>query len=138
MLNKVQIIGHVGADVRVSNTGAAASISIATNSYYTDKQGNKVKTVEWHRVTLFGRLAQIAQQYIRKGSKIYIEGALRTRKYDKNGVDHYITEIIAQRLQMLDSKPADTTSTQSVSVQTQQNQVQDVSMDEMMSAQDPF
>lgn len=107
-INKVIIIGNLGADPesrQFSNGGSVTNISVATSEQWTDKQsGEKREATEWHRVSLFNRLGEIAAQYLRKGSKVYIEGSLRTRKYqDQNGQDRYITEIRADQMQMLDS-----------------------------------
>lgn len=106
-VNKVIIIGNLGADPEArqfNNGGSVTNISIATSEQWTDKQsGEKREATEWHRVSLFNRLGEIAAQYLRKGSKVYIEGSLRTRKYqDPNGQDRYITEIRAEQMQMLD------------------------------------
>ncbi len=106
-INKVILIGNLGADpeVRYNATGGAiANITIATSESWTDKQTNEKKEVtEWHRVVIYQRLAEIAGEYLKKGSKVYIEGRLRTRKWqDNQGVERYTTEIIANDLQMLD------------------------------------
>ena len=106
-VNKVIIIGNLGADPesrQFQNGGSVTSISVATSEQWTDKQsGEKREATEWHRISLFNRLGEIAAQYLRKGSKVYIEGSLRTRKYtDPNGQDRYITEIRAEQMQMLD------------------------------------
>ena len=106
-VNKVIIIGNLGADPEArqfSNGGGVTNISVATSEQWTDKQsGEKREATEWHRISLFNRLGEIAAQYLRKGSKVYIEGSLRTRKYqDPNGQDRYITEIRAEQMQMLD------------------------------------
>lgn len=104
-VNKVIIVGTLGADpdVRYSQGGTAVtSLSVATNEEWTDKQsGQKQKRTEWHKVTLFGRLAEIAGEYLKKGREVYIEGSLRTEEYEKDGVKHYPTKIIASELQML-------------------------------------
>lgn len=107
-INKVIIIGNLGADPEArqfNNGGSVTNISVATSEQWTDKQsGEKREATEWHRISLFNRLGEIAAQYLRKGSKVYIEGSLRTRKYqDQNGQDRYITEIRADQMQMLDS-----------------------------------
>lgn len=107
-VNKVIIIGNLGADPEArqfNNGGSVTNISVATSEQWTDKtSGEKREATEWHRIALFNRLGEIAAQYLRKGSKVYIEGSLRTRKYqDQNGQDRYITEIRADQLQMLDS-----------------------------------
>lgn len=109
-INKVILIGNLGADPEVRympQGGAVASITVATSESWTDKQTNERKEqTEWHRVVIYQRLAEIAGEYLRKGSKVYIEGRLRTRKWqDQQGVERYTTEIIAGELQMLDGKP---------------------------------
>jgi single-strand DNA-binding protein len=105
-INKVILVGNLGADPEVRYTGggtAIASLRIATSEQWTDKQsGQKQERTEWHRVKLFGRLAEIAGEYLKKGRQVYIEGALRTDKYtDKDGIERYSTDIIANDLQML-------------------------------------
>lgn len=106
-VNKVIIIGNLGADPEVrqfSNGGSVTNISVATSEQWTDKQsGEKREATEWHRVALFNRLGEIAAQYLRKGSKVYIEGSLQTRKYQApDGSDRYATDIKANQMQMLD------------------------------------
>jgi len=111
-VNKVILIGNLGRDpeVRYTPNGLAiANIAIATTEAWKDKQtGENQERTEWHRIVMYSRLAEIAGEYLRKGSKIFIEGRLQTRKWqDKNtGQDRYTTEIIADSLQMLDSKGA--------------------------------
>jgi single-strand DNA-binding protein len=105
-INKVIIVGNLGADPEVRYTGggtAVCSLSVATSEQWTDKQsGEKQERTEWHRVKLFGKLAEIAGEYLKKGRQVYIEGSLRTDKYtDKNGVERYSTDIIASDMQML-------------------------------------
>jgi len=105
-INKVILVGNLGADPEVRYTAggtAIASLSIATSEQWTDKQsGQKQERTEWHRVKLFGRLAEIAGEYLKKGRQVYVEGSLRTDKYtDKQGVERYSTDIIASDLQML-------------------------------------
>lgn len=97
-LNKVEIIGNLGADPEVrylQNGGAVANLNIATSESWKDKTtGEKKEQTEWHRVVIFGKLAEVAGEYLRKGSKVFIEGSLRTRKWqDQAGVDRYTTEI---------------------------------------------
>ena len=108
MLNKVQIIGNLTRDVelRYSQSGVpVANMSIATNEKYTDRDGNKVEKTEWHRITAFQRVAENCANYLTKGSLIYVEGSLTTRKWqDQQGQDRYTTEIKAQRVQFLDRK----------------------------------
>ena len=108
-INKVILIGNLGADpeVRYMPSGSSvANISLATNDSWKDKQtGELQERTEWHKVCLFDKLAQIAGEYLKKGSKIYIEGSIRTRKWqDQSGNDRYTTEIVANTMQMLDSK----------------------------------
>lgn len=108
-INKVILIGNLGNDpeVRYLPSGApVATLSVATSESWKDKQtGERQERTEWHRVACFNRLGEIAGEYLRKGSKVYIEGSLRTRKWqDQQGQDRYTTEIIANELQMLDSR----------------------------------
>jgi single-strand DNA-binding protein len=105
-INKVILIGHLGADPETKSMPsgtAVTNIRIATTESYKDKQSNEwQERTEWHRVALFDRLAEIAAEYLRKGSQVYIEGRLRTRKWqDKQGNDRYSTEVIASDMQML-------------------------------------
>ncbi len=105
-VNKVIIIGNLGADPesRAMPSGASvANLRIATTESWRDKQsGEQQERTEWHRVALFGRLAEVASEYLRKGSQVYIEGSLRTRKWqDKQGNERYSTEIVANDMQML-------------------------------------
>jgi len=105
-VNKVIIVGNLGNDPETkqfSNGGSVTNISVATSEQWTDKQsGEKREATEWHRIVLFNRLGEIAAQYLRKGSQVYIEGSLRTRKWqDQNGQDRYTTEIRADQMQML-------------------------------------
>lgn len=108
-INKVILVGTLGKDpeVRYSQSGSAmASISVATNESWKDKNGEKQERTEWHRVKFFGRLAEIAGEYLKKGGQVYIEGSLRTEKYtDKQGVERYSTDIIANEMQMLGGMP---------------------------------
>ena len=110
-VNKVILIGNMGADpeVRYMPTGGAvANITVATSESWTDKQtGEKKEQTEWHRCVAYQRLAEIIGEYTRKGSKVYIEGKLKTRKWqDQQGVERYTTEVIIDELQMLDSQQA--------------------------------
>jgi len=107
-VNKAIIIGNLGADPEVrytqSNT-AVATLSIATSERYKDRTGELKERTEWHRVVLWDRKAEIAQEYLRKGSKVYVEGPIQTRSWeDKDGQKRYTTEIKAMNIQMLDSK----------------------------------
>lgn len=107
-VNKVILIGRLGADPDVRympNGDAIAKISMATNEQRKDSSGQMQETTEWHKVTFFGKTAEVCGQYLRKGSKIYIEGRIRTNKWqDQSGQDRYFTQIIADQMQMLDSK----------------------------------
>lgn len=108
-INKVILIGNLGTDPEVRympQGGAVANLTVATSESWTDKNTNEKKEqTEWHRVVIYQRLAEIAGEYLRKGSKVYIEGKLKTRKWqDKDGVERYTTEIIANELQMLDGR----------------------------------
>jgi len=108
-INKVILVGNVGVDPDVRympNGNAVTTLSVATSETWKDKQsGDKQERTEWHRVVCFNRLGEIAGEYVRKGSKLYVEGSLRTRKWqDPQGQDRYTTEIVASDIQMLDSK----------------------------------
>ena len=104
-INKVILVGNLGNDpeVRYSQSGAAiATLSVATSESWKDKNGEQQERTEWHRVKFFGKLAEIAGEYLKKGRQVYIEGSLRTEKYtDKAGVEKYSTDIIASEMQML-------------------------------------
>lgn len=110
MLNKVMLIGHLGADPELRYTQAGspvATLRIATDESYTDKDGKRVERTEWHRVVVFQRAAENCNQYLHKGSLVYVEGKLSTRKWqDPNGQDRYSTEIRADRVQFLDRRNA--------------------------------
>ena len=107
-INKVILIGNLGRDpeVRYMPSGdAVANITIATTDTWKDKAGEKQEQTEWHRVAMFGKTAEIAGEYLKKGSQVYIEGKLQTRKWtDKEGQERYTTEIRADRMQMLGSR----------------------------------
>lgn len=108
-INKVIILGNLGNDPEtryMPNGSAVTNVSIATSESWQDKQsGQKQERTEWHRIVFFNRLAEIAGEYLRKGSKVYVEGSLRTNKWqDQNGNDRYTTEIVANEMQMLDSR----------------------------------
>ncbi len=116
-VNKVILIGNLGRDpeVRYSpNGGAIANITLATSESWKDKNtGEQVDKTEWHRVVFFRRLAEIVGEYLKKGSKVYIEGKLQTRKWqDKEGNDRYTTEVVANEMQMLDSRGGSTSYNQ--------------------------
>lgn len=107
-INRAILIGNLGRDPETRYTQGGTGItnfSIATSETWKDKQsGQKQERTEWHNCVCFGRLGEIAAQYLRKGSKVYVEGSLRTQSWEKDGQKHYRTEIVARELQMLDSK----------------------------------
>lgn len=108
-VNKVMIIGHLGKapEVKYAASGdAIANVTVATSENWKDKNGEKQERTEWHRVVFYRKLAEIVGEYLDKGSLVYIEGKLQTRKWqNKDGVDQYTTEIIADKMQMIGSKP---------------------------------
>mgnify|MGYP000955421892 CR=1 FL=1 len=107
-VNKVILVGNLGRDPEVRfmpNGDAVCNFSIATTDSWKDKAGAKQERTEWHRVVFFNRLGEIAGEYLKKGSKVYVEGSLRTRKWQgQDGADRYTTEIVASEMQMLDSR----------------------------------
>ncbi len=107
-VNKVILIGNLGKDPEVKffpNGDAFCNCTLATSENWTDKQsGEKKERTEWHNVVFTKKLAEIVGQYLKKGSKVYVEGSLRTRKWEKDGQDRYTTEIVVQDMQMLDGK----------------------------------
>lgn len=108
-INKVILVGNLGNDPEVRympQGGAVANLSVATSESWNDKvTGEKREETEWHRVVFYGRLAEIAGEYLRKGSKVYLEGKLKTRKWtDKDGIERYTTEIVGSEMQMLDGR----------------------------------
>lgn len=107
-INKAIIVGHLGQDPKAQHMpsgGAVTSISVATSESWKDKNtGQQQEKTEWHRIVFFNKLAEIAGQYLKKGSKVYIEGSLRTRSWEQDGEKRYATEIVANEMQMLDSK----------------------------------
>jgi single-strand DNA-binding protein len=108
-INKVILVGNLGNDPEtrfMPSGGAVTNVSLATSETWKDKQtGQPQERTEWHRVVFFNRLAEIAGEYLKKGSKVYVEGSLRTRKWqDQSGADRYTTEIVAAEMQMLDSR----------------------------------
>jgi single-strand DNA-binding protein len=107
-INKAIIVGHLGQDPKIQHLpsgGAVTSISVATSESWKDKNtGQQQDRTDWHRIVFFNKLAEIAGQYLKKGSKVYIEGSLRTRAWEKDGEKRYTTEIVASEMQMLDSK----------------------------------
>jgi single-strand DNA-binding protein len=107
-INKVILIGNLGNDPEtryMPSGGAVTNITLATSEGWRDKQTNEQKErTEWHRVVFFNKLAEIAGEYLKKGSKVYVEGSLRTRQWEKDGQKHYTTEIVANEMQMLDGR----------------------------------
>ncbi|EHW1245936.1 single-stranded DNA-binding protein [Escherichia coli] len=122
-INKVIVVGRLGKDPEVRyipNGGAVANLQVATSETWRDKQTGEMRVqTEWHRVVLFGKLAEVAGEYLRKGAQVYIEGQLRTRSWEDNGITRYVTEILVKTtgtMQMLGSAPQ-----QNAQVQPQQN-----------------
>lgn len=107
-INKAILIGNCGGDPEtryLPSGGAVTNITVATTQTWKDKEtGQQNERTEWHRVVFFSRLAEIAGEYLKKGSKVYIEGSLRTRQWERDGQKHYTTEIVANEMQMLDSR----------------------------------
>ncbi len=107
-VNKVILIGNLGSDPELKYTPSGAAVTnfnVATNEVWNDKDGNKQERTEWHRVVLWRKLAEIAGEYLKKGSKVYLEGRLQTRSWeDKDGVKRYTTDVVADNMTMLDSK----------------------------------
>ncbi|MCL4120386.1 UNVERIFIED_CONTAM: hypothetical protein GTU68_040712 [Idotea baltica] len=124
-INKVILVGNVGKDPEAKympNGDAVTNITVATSESWKDKQtGQQQERTEWHRIVFFKKLAEIAAKYLKKGSKVYIEGSLRTRKWQgQDGQDRYTTEIVASELQMLDSRGGENTQNGDVNTQNQQ------------------
>ena len=126
-INKVILVGNLGAKPEVkyaSNGNAISNLSVATSESWTDKStGQKQERTEWHRVSLFGKLAEIAGQYLDKGSKVYVEGKLQTRKYtDKDGIERWTTDVVVSgfngTLQMLDRRDDSSSNAQNENVTT--------------------
>lgn len=126
-VNKAILVGNLGDNPEVRympNGKAVANLSLATSESWKDQQGQLQEKTEWHRLTMYDRLAEIAGEYLKKGSKIYVEGKLQTRKWqDQQGQDRYTTEVICKEMQMLDSK-ADNATPQQSSYQQQAPQQQ--------------
>jgi single-strand DNA-binding protein len=115
MINQAMIIGNLGSDPKASaipNGSIVVNFNVATSEKFKDKNGQQQEQTEWHRIVAFGRLAEICEQYLKKGSQVYIEGRLQTRQWeDKNGNKQYTTEIVAKEMKMLgtrDEKPSST------------------------------
>lgn len=109
-VNKVILVGNVGQDPEtryMPNGGAVTNVTLATSESWKDKNtGENQERTEWHRLVFYNKLAEIVAEYVKKGSKLYVEGALRTRSWEQDGVKRYSTEIIANEMQMLDSRGA--------------------------------
>ncbi|OUW80957.1 MAG: single-stranded DNA-binding protein [Gammaproteobacteria bacterium TMED219] len=130
-LNKVLIIGNLGSDPEIKYTSsgsAVANLSIATSERWKDRNtGEQKEQVEWHRVVLFSRLAEIAEQYLKKGSKVFVEGKLQTRDWeDAEGKKRYTTEVIAREMTMLDSRSGSDNASQPQSSSPENNFEEDI------------
>ena len=129
-INKVVLVGNLGQDPEVKFTAGGAAVttlSIATSDSWKDKDsGMDKERTEWHRVVLWRRLAEIAGEYLKKGSKVYIEGQLQTRKWEQEGQTRYTTEIIARDIQFLDSRGSANTSSQEGAATTNEEPAPDV------------
>lgn len=129
-INKVIIVGNCGKEPEIRQLPSGdtvANISVATTDRYKDKQSGEYKeTTEWHRVAFFGKLADIVAKYLKKGSQVYVEGKLKTRKFtDANGIEKYSTEIIADTMQMLGGKQSESNQSSQSSPPEQQSQLAD-------------
>ena len=111
-INKVILVGNLGRDPEtryMPSGGAVTNVSVATSKQWRDREsGENKERTEWHRVVFFNKLAEIAGEYLKRGSKVYVEGELRTRDWERDGQKHYRTEIVADEMQMLDSRGGDT------------------------------
>ena len=120
-VNKVILVGNLGADPEMRHTGSGdpvCTLSVATSEKYKNRDGEMQTTTEWHKVVLFRRLAEIANQYLRKGSSAYFEGQLKTRKWtDKNGLERYTTEVEANELKLLDRQDSQSLAVKPVAVE---------------------
>ena len=149
-VNKVILVGNLGNDPETKYTQggmAITTVSLATTSVRKDKDGQQIEKTEWHRVTLFGKLGEIAGEYLRKGSQCYIEGRIEYGSYDKDGVKHYTTDIIADEMQMLGGKsegggggerPQRTAPRQDSAPRRQQPATQQAPMDDFADDDIPF
>lgn len=142
-INKVILVGNVGQDpeMRALPSGAAvANLRIATSEAWKDRQtGEQREQTEWHSIALFGRLAEVAGEYVRKGQQLYVEGRLRTRKWqDKNGVDRYSTEIVADDFQMLGRREVVAEGTRSMSVRGAPSHATDEGRTHLRESDIPF
>ena len=114
-VNKVILVGNLGKDPEVRHLDGGISVAnftLATNEYYKDKQGARVERTEWHNISAWRGLAELAEKYLKKGSQVYVEGKLRTRQYqDKDQQTRYITEVIAEEISLLGGRPGGTNGT---------------------------
>jgi len=127
-INKVILVGNVGKDPEVRHMpsgGSVVKLSVATSEAWKDNDGQVQERTEWHRVVFFSKLADIVAEYVKKGSKLYLEGSLKTSQYEKDGITRFSTDIIAKDMQMLDSKPANLTSPKQQHEQSKANAYQD-------------
>lgn len=140
-VNKVTLIGTLGRDPEVRympNGNAVANLTLATDESYNDKAtGQKVEQTEWHRITAYGKLAEIIQQYLKKGSRAYFEGRLRTREWEKDGIKRYTTEIIANDMMMLD-RAGDAMGSYNAAAQTAPSQMMNAPMNAGMAPQQGY
>jgi single-strand DNA-binding protein len=124
-VNKVILLGNVGKPPEtryLPSGGAVASLSLATSESWKDKNtGQQQEKTEWHRIVFFNKLAEIVNEYVKQGSKIYVEGSLRTRSWEQDGVTKYATEIVASEMQLLDSRNGGPAAAQSNAPRTQQS-----------------
>ncbi len=108
LTNSVRLIGHLGVDpkpLKLESGNSKASFTLATNDYYRDKNGEKVEETQWHNIVAYGKTADVAEKFLKKGSQIAIAGKLTNRQWDgKDGAKHYITEVIASQIHLLDKK----------------------------------
>jgi len=132
-VNKVILIGNLGKDPEtrfMSNGDAVTNITVATTDTWKDKQGQKQEKTEWHRVTFYRKLAEIVGEYLKKGSAVYIEGRLETRKWqDAQGVDRYSTDIIANDMKMLGSKQGNSEQSERTKTETKSGSFDDIDDD---------
>ena len=141
-INKVILVGNLGQDPDVKYTAGGAAVttlSIATSESWKDKDtGNEQERTEWHRVVLWRRLAEIAGEYLKKGSKVYIEGSLQTRKWEQDGITRYTTEVIGRDMQFLDSRGSTNNSDSYDQSPPEGQEAQDVSQSSIEDDDIPF
>lgn len=116
MINKVTLVGRLGQDPELKylpNGTPVTSLSVATSEKWKDKSGNKQERTEWHKVVMFGRVAEVANQYLNKGEMCYLEGKIQTQSWEKDGVKRYTTKIVASTLKLLESKSENSKDTRS-------------------------